>query len=185
MQLSPKRALLGPCFLLWGKVRAWEWMPRFPSCMGCCQKGSFVPCPVQSTESWTAWLEGNEQLGELQPGLKTDGDPTSHITDSIGRPAYKPLGKLHLWISLTVPLAPPVLHMPHPHTHTPPTTWPAPCVSSRDWREICRRLVGTYNKLAQTCRPWRDHTLEHLALPLGNQRETVSTQPGLAGSEGI
>lgn len=50
-QLSAKRALVSPWFPE-GKVRAHEWVPRFPSCIRCWQRGPFFSHSIQRMQFW-------------------------------------------------------------------------------------------------------------------------------------
>ena len=119
----------------------------------CCQRGPFLSCPIESTESWTEWVGGRKRLGEQQIGLRghyRDTDPTNHITDSIKKPTNKLLEIFSLWI---------------------PPSWPtgtpgAPCASAThcSWISVHapegRWLVSMCRKPAKISGPGRDHKLE-------------------------
>lgn len=127
IKLGAKRDLLGPLFLPQGKVRVCE-----HSASLAVQIPQKDPFPSHSSRllKRPKWLGGREQLGEQQSvswRAKKDTDPISHFVDSIRKPAKEPLGILHLQIPPASLWAPPMLCMPHLHTHTPPPPGLAPC----------------------------------------------------------
>lgn len=61
-ELGAKRDLLGPWFFPWGKIRAYEWVPGFPSCMGMLpsRPTSLSPHPEHwdVLHTWGDWVQG-------------------------------------------------------------------------------------------------------------------------------
>lgn len=97
------------------KVRACEWGTSFLTCDRHCQKDPFISWPNQKTEVCFT-TEGQEvALGAHQ----RDMYPINHFTDFIKRYAHALLGIPNLQRPQNGPWAPPIFHMPQPHTPLP------------------------------------------------------------------
>lgn len=182
-QLSAKRYLFSPWFLLLGKVRACEWEFTCPSYAGYCQRNPLPSCLIQNTEVCCVivWVILGEQQVGLSEGMKRVWILRSACTlDSLGN------SPISLWAFLTFdsppngPQAPPRLHVPHLHTHNP--SWPAPCACSQ-WQQewALQRTSECLQKLAALCEiPRNNAKLNVHHCRKKNKREAVNMCPDYA-----
>ena len=110
--------------------RMCEWAPGFPSGVGCCQRGSFLSCPVQNTKLGASWLGGGNSLGDRQIEL-LEGIKGTWVNSS--KCMHKLLGMPHVQIPPAGWQATPALCMHHLHTLS--TLWPAFCKCSQWWHK--------------------------------------------------
>lgn len=143
------------------KVKAYEWVLRFPSQVRCCPRGPFLLHPIQRTESRAALLGVGKMLWEWQRGvseaLEGRGSGSCLLHLGLHQEACPiATGEASPWIFPTGPWAPLVLCATH---HTPPPN----CVAS----SLCTLLMEA-NKLWQMasehcrksvsiCRPGSNH----------------------------
>lgn len=67
--LRAEGGICSPWLLSWRKGRACEWGTRFPACVGCCQRGSFLSLLIQSNELYDG---GRKRLGGWHMGHLED-----------------------------------------------------------------------------------------------------------------
>lgn len=155
------------------KVRPCQQMSSFPSCVGCCQRGPFLFCPIRKLsgklDDWGGMrLKLREQQVRLSEGFcfQKDTDSINHITDSIKKPDHEGLWKSGLLISLSLAYRHPqhstclTYTIPHPVARYKCAILKVTRVSFSRW------LVSTHRKMAQMCGPERDHKLQLQHSPL-------------------
>lgn len=132
---------------------------------------TFLKSPISLSLHPEYWIEsqaaqpgGGKWWVEQKPGFWTyqrDADPTNHLVDSMSRPDHESLSYLSHGSSPTVPWATPVLSTPHSYIPLPHLMASSLCTLPTAERvHSGRQLVSRHRKLAQICRPGKDHKLE-------------------------
>lgn len=113
-QLSGKRDFLDPWFCSQKKSESMWVRDQLPH-LRHCQKDPFISWPNQKTEVCFT----TEGQGVALGGHQRDMYPINHFMDFINRYAHALLGIPNLQRPRNGPWAPPIFHMPQPHTHSP------------------------------------------------------------------